>query len=219
MTVATPADWIALRFTSHYDEWRARRIAAIRGHYGDAFFRGCTLLELGCGYGDIGAAFRDLGAEVWCCDGREEHLAVAASRYPGLRTVRADLNTEWPFGWFDIILHLGVLYHLEPTHQSVRHACRSTGHLVLETEVCDAASPDTVFIAAEEGYDQALDGRGCRPSASRIERVLHEEGFASTRIADDRCNAGVHVYDWPETDSGRYDHGLRRLWFAQRAPA
>jgi SAM-dependent methyltransferase len=219
MTVATPDDWVAQRFTDHYDEWRAKRIAAIRTHYGDPFFAGRTLLELGCGYGDIGAAFRQVGADVWASDARAEHLAVAASRHPGLRTVQADLNVDWPFGWFDIILHLGVLYHLEPTHESLRRACRSTSHLVLETEVCDADSADVVLVAEEDGYDQAVDGRGCRPSAHRIERLLAEEGFTWTRVSDARCNAGMHVYDWRETGSGHYAHGQRRFWFATRIPA
>lgn len=212
----TPAEWVALRFTDHYDTWRERRITAIRRHYGDAFFKGATLLELGCGYGDIGAAFRDLGAEVFCADAREEHLAVARERHPGLRTIQADLNHEWPFGWFDIVLHLGVLYHLEPTHESLRRACRATNHLVLETEVCDLPSPDAVLLADEDGYDQAVDGRGCRPSAARIERVLDEEGMRWQRVADDRCNAGIHVYDWPEHHAGGFTHGLRRFWFAER---
>lgn len=216
MSVETPADWIAMRFSDHYDQWRQRRIAAIRNHFGDAFFRGRTLLELGCGYGDIGAAFRALGAEVWCSDARAEHLGVAVARHPGLRTVQADLNTEWPFGWFDLILHLGVLYHLEPTHESLRRACRSTSHLVLETEVCDAASPDMVLLADEDGYDQAIDGRGCRPSTSRVERILTEESCRWTRVTDNRCNAGIHVYDWVETDSGDYAHGQRRFWFAEK---
>ncbi|MGE0813471.1 MAG: class I SAM-dependent methyltransferase [Vicinamibacterales bacterium] len=216
MSPATPAPWVAQRFTRHYDDWRARRVAAIRGHYGDAFFRGRTLLELGCGYGDLGAAFLALGAEVCCADAREEHLEVARARHPGLRTVRADLNTDWPFGRVDVIFHLGLLYHLEPTHESLRRACRSAPVVVVETEVCDSPSPDAVVPADEAGYDQAIDGRGCRPSAARVERVLAEEGFTWTRVADARCNSGIHVYDWEETGSGRVGHGQRRFWFTER---
>ena len=114
------------------------------------------------------------------------------------------------------VLHLGVLYHLEPTHESLRRACQATNHLVLETEVCDLASPDAVLMADEEGYDQAVDGRGCRPSAARVERILAEEGLRWQRVTDDRCNADMHVYDWPETNSGRVAHGQRRFWFAER---
>ncbi len=215
MPASTPARWVATRFNLHYVEWRERRVAAIRRHYGDGFFAGRTLLELGCGYGDIGAAFADLGAVVTCCDAREEHLDVLKQRYPHLATVRADLNTDWPFGSFDIVLHLGALYHLEPTHASLRHACRSTPHLVLETEVCDS-NGDLVFDTTEQGYDQAVDGRGCRPSAPRVERILREEGMTFERIRDDRCNSGMHVYDWTVGDTGSFRHGQRRFWFAQR---
>lgn len=215
MFTPTPAKWVETRFNMHYVDWRQRRIDAILQHYGDAFFAGRTLLELGCGYGDIGAAFAERGARVTCCDAREEHLEVLSRRYPHLTPVRADLNTEWPFGSFDIILHLGVLYHLEPTHLSLRHACRSASHLVLETEVCDS-NGDLVFGTSEQGYDQAVDGNGCRPSAPRVERFLREEGMTYERIADDRCNAGMHVYDWPVRNTGDFTHGQRRFWFARR---
>ena len=47
MKFPTPADWVRKRFAEHYIEWRQRRIAAIRQHYGDSFFAGKSLLELG----------------------------------------------------------------------------------------------------------------------------------------------------------------------------
>lgn len=216
MTVPTPPEWVEHRFQAHYVAWRDRRVEAIRAHYGDSFFRGRTVLELGCGYGDIGAVFSRLGARVTCCDAREEHLAVARERWPSLATVCVDLNREFPCGRFDLVLHLGLLYHLEPSHQSLHRSCRCADHLVVESEVCDAASPDRVVSTAESGYDQAVDGVGCRPSAARVERVLAIEGMTWNRIADDRCNAGFHVYDWPERDTGRIEHGQRRFWFVKR---
>ena len=216
MTVPTPADWVEQRFVVHYVEWRERRLDAIRAHYGDQFFVGKSLLELGCGYADLGAAFSDLGARVTGCDAREEHLDVASRRWPHLTFVHADLNHEWPFGRFDVILHFGLLYHLEPTHQSLRASCQSTNHLVLEAEVCDSSSPDLVVLTDEDGYDQAIDGVGCRPSAGRVERLLAAEGMTFERVTDGRCNSGMHVYDWPVRDTGGYAHGQRRFWFARR---
>ncbi len=212
----TPTAWVPLRFTKHYDEWRDARVNAVRRHYGDAFFAGRTLLELGCGYGDIGGVFAGLGANVTCCDARDEHLQIARERWPEVRTVRVDLDVDWPFDRFDIILHLGVLYHLEPTHSSLRHAARCATHLVLETEVCDS-SDDVFTLTDEDGYDQAFSGHGCRPSAARIERILAEEAMTFTRMDDGRCNSGMHVYDWPVMDTGSYTHGQRRFWFAEKA--
>lgn len=203
-------------FQDHYVEWRQRRIDAIRAYYGDAFFSGRTLLELGAGYGDIGAAFAALGAQVTCCDARPDHLRVVRERWPGIATVEADLNHEWPFRHVDVILHLGLLYHLEPAHRSLRWSCRSARHLVLETEVCDSADPAMVLRADEDGYDQAITGVGCRPSGARIERVLREESMWFARVADGRCNSGIHVYDWPVTGSGAAEHGRRRFWFARK---
>ncbi len=212
----TPAEWIPLRFTKHYDGWRNARIAAIRGHYSDAFFAGKTLLELGCGYGDIGGAFSQLGAIVTCTDARQEHLEILRHRWPGLTAVQADLDREWPFAQFDVVLHLGLLYHLEPTHSSLVHACESAHHLVLETEVCDSSSPDAIVMTDERGYDQAMNGTGCRPSAARVERLMAAAGMAFQQITDDRCNSGMHTYDWPVTESGSVRHGQRRFWFAHK---
>ncbi len=216
MTVPTPPEWVEHRFREHYVAWRDRRVAAIRAHYGDPFFRGRTVLELGCGYADIGGALSRLGATVTCCDAREEHLAVARERWPEVATVCADLNREGPFERFDVILHLGLLYHLEPSHRSLHWSCRSSDHLVVESEVCDATSPDAVVSAVEDGYDQAIDGEGCRPSAARVERVFAAEGLRWERVTDDRCNAGYHVYDWPERNTRRIEHGQRRFWFVRR---
>ena len=216
MTVSTPSEWLEHRFKEHYVAWQDRRIAAIRHHYGDSFFRGRTVLELGCGYADIGAALARLGAAVTCCDARPEHLEVVRDRWPHLQTVCADLNAEWPFGHFDLVLHLGLLYHLEPSHRSLHRSCQSADHLVVETEVVDSASPETVVSTPEDGYDQAVDGVGCRPSAARVEQVFAIEGMTWGRTDDDRCNAGYHVYDWPEQDSGRVERGQRRFWFVKR---
>ena len=162
------------------------------------------------------AALARLGATVTCCDGRPEHLEVVRDRWPYLHTVHADLNREWPFGRCDLILHLGLLYHLEPSHRSLHLSCRTADHVVVESEVCDSASPETVVSTVEDGYDQAVDGAGCRPSAARIERVFETEGMTWERVRDDRCNAGYHVYDWPEQDTGRIRNGQRRFWFVTR---
>lgn len=68
-------------FIDHYFEWRAKRVAAILNHYNPSFFFGKSLLEVGCGYGDIGTVFSNLGAAVTCSDARAEHLSIIRERH------------------------------------------------------------------------------------------------------------------------------------------
>lgn len=201
-------------FEDHYPEWRQKRIEAIRSHYGPAFFRDKSLLEVGCGFGDIGASFVELGADVTCSDGRADHVAEVGRRHPNVHTAVADLDKPWAFpGRFDVLIHMGVLYHLANPEQAMRSALDSADHVVLETEVLDSADPHGVHSVVEVGYDQAVNYRGGRPSAAMLERIITEAGRTFARINDGRCNSGVHTYDWPLRDTGLYTPGQRRLWF------
>lgn len=203
-------------FSGHYIGWRAKRVAAILEHYQPSFFFERSVLELGCGYGDIGGVFAKLGARVVCSDARESHLRVVRKHHPEIKTIRVDLESEWPFGSYDLIIHMGVLYHLSSFEKSLEKACRSSQFMVLETEVSDSDDPSFVMRTAERGYDQAVSGIGIRPTAEGIERVLASCGMKYQRISDARCNHGIHRYDWPVTNSKTWEHGLRRFWFVER---
>lgn len=203
-------------FQGHYVEWRAKRLAAIIHHYGPSFFLGKTLLEVGCGHGDIGATLSRLGAVVTCSDARAEHLAKVKARFPDVATVVADLDCEWPEGIYDLTIHMGVLYHLADYTAALRRACANSQRMVLETEVADSDDPFFVISTNEYGYDQAKNRVGVRPSAAAVERVLGECGMSFTRITDARCNSGMHAYDWPVTNTGTWKHGLRRFWFVEK---
>ena len=206
-------------FADHYVQWRQKRIDTIVRHYGESFFAGKRVLELGCGYGDLGAEFVRLGADVTCSDARPEHLDVVRQRHPEVHTVVADLDREWPFeGRWDLVLHLGLLYHLRTPEPSIRWACAATGHLVLESEVCDSLDPRLILQTQEAGYDQAHNGRGCRPSTGCVETILRECGVQYERLRDTGCNSGIHTYDWTELNTGAWRHGLRRMWFACTEP-
>jgi len=206
-------------FAGHYLKWRKQRIDAIVEHYKLQFFAGKNLLEVGCGHGDIGAHFQKLGAIVTCSDARPENLAVARNKYPEISTVLADLDRGWPFDDnFDIVIHMGLLYHLKEAEKPIREACAASWNLVLETEVCDSDDPNDILIVDEESrdYDQAFGGKGCRPSPAYVERILHDCGMTFTRIMDARCNAEFHVYDWQVQNTKTWRSGLRAMWFAHR---
>jgi Methyltransferase domain len=210
---------VGARFENHYAVWRSRRLQTIIEEYPPRFFAGKTLLEPGAGFGDIGAYFGALGAKVTCLEGRAKNVAGIRRRYPFITAARHDLNHGLPGGeQYDIVVHLGVLYHLANPEKSLREACQRCTHLILETEVADSEDPNFVRQTTEAAfmYDQALDGVGSRPSPANVERVLREEGFAFTRLQDQRSNWELHQYDWPPKNNGQFRSGQRRMWFAKK---
>jgi SAM-dependent methyltransferase len=208
----------ARKFEGHYNEWRTRRILAILDQYGHRFFDGKTVLEVGAGFGDIGAVFALLGARVTCLEGRASNVREIRRRYPFLEARQHDLSAGLPGEQYDVLIHMGVLYHLAEPEPAMRAACRCCRHLILETEVCDSDDPGLVLTAPEHSYiyDQALHGTGCRPSPALLERIMTEEKMGFTRITDARCNSGLHSYDWPVKNEKTYRSGLRRMWFGER---
>lgn len=179
------------------------------------------VLDLGSGQGDIGGALYRLGADVTIVDARQEHLKVASKKFQGLKTVKADLDREWPFAnrKFDIIVDLGLLCHLRDFEAHLRQVCASTQNLILETAVCDSNDPQkNVAIEENKGiYENSANGVGCRPSAAAIERVLMECGMTFKRMDTNQLNAGPFVYDWQPKNNGDTSINNRRMWFCIRS--
>lgn len=207
-----------MRFDQYdYAGWREARFDFIVRHYGAAFFRGKTLLEVGAGYGHLGNMFHGLGAIVTCTDGREENVKGIRERFPLLSSFVCDLENDFPPGHFDICIHTGVLYHLDNSESAIRRACASSDHLVLETETLDNVDPFLTQSADEEIsiIDNALSGKGVRLTASYIERVLSEQGREFMRCDNEELNYLAHRYDWLVTGSNQHGPQYRRLWFVK----
>lgn len=209
------------RFTDHYEYWRAKRITAIVEHYGEAWFEGKKVLELGCGYGDIGYVLMTLNADVTFAEGREENCDFLRRRFPDNKVYCMNCENEWPFpadAHFDLILHMGLLYHLDNLWFALDRCFECCDNIVLETQVSDSDDPDFILKVNEraEGWDQSLVGLGSRPSGSCVEKHIQEKGWQSERVTDSRCNARFHVYDWKVENTNTWRNGLRRFWFCKK---
>ena len=202
-------------FLGHYSAWRINRLRVLVDIWGRQNFRGATVLELGCGYGDIGAFFLSLGADVTFVDAREEHLAVVRQRYPDARTVLHDANhpLHRPDGHgYDYVIHMGLLNHLrsDAVATSILDACWLGRHVVLETEVCDSDDPASVVETARVGLRSGRGWHRLPPDPAFIERVLSERGVRWRRHDDSRLNTDFHIYDWTARNDGRYFEPERR---------
>lgn len=205
------------RFDETYESWRKIRYNKIVKYYGETFFIGKSLLELGCGDGDFGNMFYELGSEVTCVDAREEHITHLQTLYPHLISYVFDLNKGLGTDKkFDIILNTGLLYHLSKYKHNIRSCCNQCTHLILETEVCDSNNPHmAILILEKNGFDQSYTGWGIRPSPAAIERCLTENNFSFQREFND-LNCNPHVYDWESKNDNSYRDGLRAFWFCRR---
>lgn len=207
-------------FDGRYFEWNQKRAKGIVDFYGHKFFYHKKVLDLGCGYGDIGGVLYRLGSDVTGVDARQEHLKIVAKKFSGIKCVKADLDGNWPFHGksFDLTLDMGLLCHLSNFEAHLKAVCASTTNLVLETAVCD--SDDSflcVSIPENKGiYDLSANGTGCRPTAAAIERVLSECGMNFKRVDKAIYNAGDYVYDWQMRNEKSIDSRHRRIWFCVR---
>lgn len=207
-------------FASHYYNWRHKRIKKVIEHFSPSWFKGKSILELACGYGDIGIQFQALGADVSFLDGRGEHLNILRNRYPDIsesKIILADLDDDFdlPQKKYDLIIHFGVLYHLNHWQRSLKNCSRYSKNLVLETEVCDSDDADFYLEIEEEGYDQSLSKRAVRASAPAVEKYLKQLGYGFEMLRDSSCNSDPHVYDWHVKNTHAYGPQFRRLWFCK----
>jgi spore maturation protein CgeB/SAM-dependent methyltransferase len=207
-------------FNGKYFDWNQKRVKEIVNHYGHKFMYQKRVLDLGCGYGDIGGVLYRLGSEVVAVDARQDHLKMVSKKFPGIRIVKADLDREWPFRGqvFDLILDMGLLCHLADYEKHLKTVCASTRHLVLETAVCDSDDPNKSLPSPENKgvYDLSINGVGCRPSPAAIERVLRECGMNFKRMDSNKFNSGNIVYDWQAKNDNSTSIDKRRIWFCTK---
>lgn len=184
--------------------------------YGYKFFYFKRILDLGCGHADIIGTLHRLGCDAQVVDSRSEHLKIVNKKFPSIKTVKANLDGEFPFKQsFDMILDLGLMCHLANYEQHLIDVCSHTTHLVLETAVCDSDDDQKCLILQEDknSYDLSYNGSACRPSAAAIERVLRNCNMNFKRIDNAKFNS-EYKYDWRSQNDNSSDlYKNRRIWF------
>jgi hypothetical protein len=201
-------------FEGHYNPWRNSRIEGIKKYVKLDVLKGKTILEVGCGYADLGNIFSQFGCKVTSSDARVEHLDEVNKKYPHINTFLLDCDKDKIVDKYDIILHWGVLYHITNIKEHLQNVCEKCDILFLESEVSDTIDPDYNIVVDEKGhgYDQAFNDYGSRPSEKYVEKILEENGFNFKMIKDPILNAVGHIYDWDVNETKIHKNGLRRYW-------
>lgn len=204
-----------------YANWTLVRTKKLISILGKNWFPGKSILDVGCGHGNNGKRLAALGARVTFTDGRPQY--VLDIQREGFPAFVMDNDKEWTVaGPFDLIIHWGLLYHLNDWKRDLRCALERTPLLCLETTIASSAN-DAYEQKTTEGpegnhqRDNALNGIGTILSAAHVETYLTSLGCTFTRYDDeDLDKSGQHRYAWKESDTEGYEYGHRRFWFIKR---
>ena len=208
-----------------YTGWRESRISTIIKLLTPSFFKEKRILEVGCGYADISNILvNKFDLTITASEGRVEHVQEMERRQSRgtlsnkIKILQNDCDKPWNIknGEFDIIIHWGLLYHLKDPKSHLIDILKYTNYIILETEVCDS---DQLICdnLNETGYDQALNGKGSRPSVAYVENTLRESNFSFKRFDIAELNYDYHIYDWESKNKGMCISGLRRFWIGWKS--
>ena len=209
-----------------YVEARMRRMDNLRAHFDIETLQGRRILEAGCGTGELGGFFEDIGCRVVSVDAREEFISLLRKRYPGRQVAVMDLD-RWdpaPLGRFDAILCFGILYHLAEPEAFLVECTRLTDTILLESIVLDSPWPQCLRVTDHEPGG-SFSGIGCRPSVAWIVDLMQRCGFSAQDISSDLANWGgdyPSVFDWEPRYDGQWRYGdtfLRKMWVCRRLSA
>jgi len=227
MSLMSPLDRLAaitskLEFSAVVrDEiWTIKRINKILAMYG-INWHGKKVLELGAGYGDIGAILACMGADVVCVDARVESLNNGRIKYRNLKNIRfvqRDLDGDiggFEEGRFDLLIHFGLLYHIQNVEDNLRSCAKLSDEILIDTEVLDSVE-DTIAYLDESGtfWGNSIYGKGSRPSPTFIIRILREMGYKVEVHMDRKLNYGFRTYDWLHGEEPKVTPGQRRFFRA-----
>jgi tRNA (mo5U34)-methyltransferase len=180
------------------------RVRAVIEHFEPA---GKRILEIGCCEGGHTVQLASVCAEVVGLDVRPHNIAAALVRafVHGAKNVRIGLadvrEIEREYGTFDIIFHVGVLYHLDNPVSHLARMAALAPDLILDTHYADESLdwPATELrhgahryaarLYQEGGWDDVFSG--VQPTSAwllrrDLLRSLSDVGYETITVLDDR---------------------------------
>lgn len=215
-----------------YNEWTTTRINKIINIFGKKWFDDKKILELGAAHGDIGIEFLKIGSHVCFSDGRKENLQSIVDKLnphnykPDVQLI--DQNTAWSLDkQFDLILHLGTLWHIENWQQDLERSLMHSNTMILETMVNPTFGQEPANFEHPCDDYGPLNQVGSFFTQEAVESELTKLGCKFIRFDDPELNTSgwaynsiklTTTYDWNyndlciKTSSPSHMNHYRRFW-------
>lgn len=141
-----------------------------------------SALDAGCGVGNFSGLLRDLHFRTMGFDGRIDNVEEARRRHPDVEFCVDDIENPGidGLGRFDLVLCVGLLYHLENPFRAIRNICRLTSRLLLIESMCTGEKSPLLRLREEgRSEDQGLRYIAFYPSEACLIKMLYRSGFTS----------------------------------------
>ena len=216
-----------------YKDWTEKRVNKIKNIFGKDWFHHKKILELGACHGDVGMEFLKLGADVLFTDARESNLKLL---YNNLKEINfnpkikiLDQNKNYNLKEkYDLILHLGVLYHIKNWKKDLENCLKHTNKLILESLVCPIKSTKSTTENSYIYRYNSIDGIESIFTQEDVEKYLSKLGCKFIRLDTADLNTNWSwmneekrvrkIYDWSYESIKSYIYDpkdstqFRRMW-------
>ncbi|MGC2421833.1 MAG: class I SAM-dependent methyltransferase [Candidatus Acidiferrales bacterium] len=139
-----------------------------------------SVADMGCGVGYFSGFLRDLGFEVAGFDGRPQNIEEAKRRNSGIEFRHADVEDPSiiDLGPYDMVLCVGLLYHLENPLRALRNLSAMAGRLLLIESYATPQKETALYLREEPALDdQSLTSLALYPSESALIKICYKIGF------------------------------------------
>jgi SAM-dependent methyltransferase len=140
-----------------------------------------TAVDVACGLGHHTNVLHELGFDVLGVDARAANVEEARRRFPHIRFVIADAEDPalCKLGSFDLVLCLGLLYHLENPFRVIRSLSAMASKLAMVESVC-YPSPEPVLVLMDENEspDQGMNYVAYYPSEPALVKMMLRAGLS-----------------------------------------
>jgi 2-polyprenyl-3-methyl-5-hydroxy-6-metoxy-1,4-benzoquinol methylase len=217
-----------------YEQWYKSRVNKIINIFGESWFQNKQILELGCAHGDIGIEFLKLGADVVFTDERIEFLEDIDKNLKNLYNYSAefaliDHDKDYSFNKkFDLIIHMGLLYHLQNWRNDIKNALKHSNIIILESTVTVNIEENNNILNLNDsdikyGYSTKKNTRTYL-TQEEVEKELINNGCKFLRLDDEKLNIEnkfvnnkkiSFIYDWTyeRYNCGYYNIDKENVWF------